>query len=80
MAENRIPQIIGVVVALILMGTLLPIALVDLVAYTGAYNSSISGSEVSGTNATVGTLVGTVLPILIVVALMTALVMYRRKS
>lgn len=52
----KVSYIVGVVIAAILLGTLLPIALNDLLAFTS-------------TNPTVQTLVATVLPLLAVIAI-----------
>jgi hypothetical protein len=75
MVENRvISTIIGLAIALILIGILLPIGLSDLVTYDGSYNSSLSGTEVTGTNSTIATLVATILPVMIVIGLILAFV------
>lgn len=78
---DKVSIIIGLAISLILMGVLLPIGLADLVNYTGAYNAThISGTTTSyavGTNATIATLVATVLPIMIVIGIVLALVKNR---
>jgi len=70
--------IIGLAVALILTGVLLPIGLTDLTAYDGTYNASyVDGTETlyeSGTNTTMATLVGTVLPVMIVISIVLSIV------
>lgn len=70
--ENKTNVIIGLAVALLLAGILLPLGLQDLTAYDGTYTNS-SGSIV-GTNATIGNLVGSVLPIMIVIGIVLSLV------
>jgi len=76
--KNMLFVIIGIAIALLLTGILLPIGLTDLTAYDGTYNASyVDGTETlyeSGTNATMATLVGTVLPIMIVIAIVLSLV------
>jgi fumarate reductase subunit D len=62
--------IIGAVVALLLIGILLPIGLQDIVDYNGTYTVG----TVTSRNATVGTIVGTILPIMAVIALVLAFV------
>ena len=62
--------IIGIVIAMILIGTLLPLGLSDLVDYNGSYYNGTYGSgEVLGTNSTIATLVGTVVPVMAVIGL-----------
>lgn len=67
--------IITVVVALLLMGILLPIGLTDLVAYNGSYYAA--NGTLLGTSTTMATLLGTVLPILAIIGLVMAFVSYR---
>lgn len=74
MAKVSTGTIIGFIVVLIMIGVLIPIGLDGLTDYTGAYNSSISGVEVSGTNTTVGTLVSTIIPIMIVITIILGFV------
>lgn len=78
MAKNNLLIIIGIAVALIITGVLLPIGLTDLVAYDGTYNSSYTvGTDTSyntGTSSTMATLVGTVLPVMIVIAIVLSIV------
>lgn len=59
-------MIVGIVVALLLTGILLPIGLNDLVGYNGSY--TVNGT-IAGTNSTMATLVGTVLPVMGVIGL-----------
>lgn len=64
--------IIGMVIALILIGVLLPVGLNPLVGYNGSYWSGASWNNTSaptGHNATVGTILGTVVPIMAIVGL-----------
>lgn len=73
MALNKalsVGAIVGVVIALILIGSLLSTSLTDLVGYSSS-NVTIDGVEtaVSVANPTVSTLVSTVLPIMAVIGL-----------
>lgn len=61
--------IISTVIGLILVATLLPVGLTALVAYNGTYTNASNSSQVLGINSTIGTLVGTVIPIVGVIAL-----------
>ena len=54
-------QIVGIVVALLMMGILLPIGLNDVLAFTS-------------TNSTIQTLVATVVPVMAVISLVLVLV------
>ena len=67
-------------VALILIGILLPVGLTDLVAYDGSYNSTVSGSPVTGTNSTMATLVATIIPVMIVIGIVLAFVKYQGRD
>lgn len=64
--------IIGLVVALLLLGILLPIGLADLTAYNGSYTDS-SGAII-GYSTTMATLVGTVLPVMGVISIVLMLI------
>lgn len=78
--ENRniLYIIIGLAIALILTGVLLPIGLTDLTSYDGSYNSSyVDGTDTlyeTGTSSTMATLVGTVLPVMIVISIVLSIV------
>ncbi|MGQ4876223.1 MAG: hypothetical protein ACP6IY_19315 [Promethearchaeia archaeon] len=61
-----ITMIVGIVIALLLIGILLPIGLNDLVGYNGSY--TVNGT-IAGTNSTMATLVGTVIPVMAVISL-----------
>ena len=69
----KIAGIVMLVISLLLIGLLLPIGLTDLTGYTGAYNSTQSNGteyvQIIGTNATIGTLVASIIPIMIVISL-----------
>ena len=74
--KNTLYIIIGLAIALIITGVLLPIGLNDLISYTGVYNSTQDGGETynSGTSSTMATLVGTVLPVMIVISIVLSVV------
>lgn len=69
----KISQIMGLVLASLMAGILLPIGLVDLVNIANA-NVTVGGSNVAFSTvapAVILTLLGTVLPIVIVIAVIT---------
>jgi len=67
--------IIGITISLILIGILVPIGLADLIGYNGSYYTGTYGvGAATGVNATMGTLVGTIIPILCVIILIMAFV------
>jgi hypothetical protein len=71
------------IVAMILVGVLLPIALADLVDYTGSYNVTVNataGEYTTGTNSTVGTLVSTIIPVMIVIVLILGFLSYSNRD
>ena len=74
MSDNKIQLVIGLVVAMILIGVLLPLGLTDLTGYTGFYNVTSGTTSVTGTNTTMGTLVGTILPVMIVIGIVLSMV------
>ena len=77
-SKGLVGTIIGITIALLLMGILLPIGLTDLVAYNGSYYNS-SGSLL-GTSSTMATLVGTVLPIMAVIGIVLGFVSKRNSD
>lgn len=80
MGKLGVAAIVGTVVSLILIGALLPIGLTNLVAYNGTYTNSSNASQVLGVNSTVGTLVGTVIPIMGVLGLVMGFIAYRNRN
>lgn len=66
-SKGLVGTIIGITIALLLMGILLPIGLTDLVGYNGSYTNS--SGVIIGTSSTMATLVGTVIPIMAVIGL-----------
>lgn len=78
MKKAPIGKIVALVIALIMIGILLPIGLEELVGYDGSYNVSTNGTAYpvynTGTNATVGTLVASILPILAVIGIIISFI------
>jgi fumarate reductase subunit D len=81
--SGKTNTIITMIVALIMVGVLLPIGIADLVDYDGSYNASYTndtgGTEYNtGTNTTIATLVNTIIPVMIVIVLIMGFLAYQR--
>ena len=74
----RVSAIIGVVIALLLIGILLPIGLENIVNYNGSYYNASNASQLLGVNTTMGTLVGVIIPIMVIIGLVMAFVSFRK--
>jgi len=77
MTKNTTGLVIGISIALMLTGILLPITINDLVTYNGSYTNS-SGAII-GYNSTVATLVSTVIPVIAIIALMMVFLANRKR-
>lgn len=64
--------IIGLSISFVLLGVLLPVGLTTLVAYNGTY--TYANGTVAGVSSTMGTLLGTVIPILGVIGIVIAFI------
>ena len=74
MAENKATMIVSFAIILILIGILMPIGLSGLTSYNGTYTNATNSSQVLGTNSTMASLIGTILPVIIVISLVLALI------
>ena len=80
MVDNKAYVIVSFAITLLLIGILMPIGLTGLTSYNGTYTNATNSSQVLGTNSTMATLVGTVLPVIIVISLVLALLASRKED
>lgn len=77
MVNVKAGLVISMTIALLLVGILLPIGLSDIVDYNGTYY--YANGSVAGTNTTIATLVGTVIPIMAVISIILMFVSNRNR-